>query len=58
MSTGTGCCGERGLGRVKSWQAQHFGDAIAEIGAGAAFCAPTAISELPPPTKSVKQMDT
>ena len=26
-------------GCVKSWQAQHFGDAVAEVVAGAAFCA-------------------
>ena len=26
-------------GRAKSWQAQHFGDAVAEVVAGAAFCA-------------------
>ena len=24
---------------LKSWQAQHFGDAVAEVVAGAAFCA-------------------
>ena len=24
---------------AKSWQAQHFGDAVAEVVAGAAFCA-------------------
>ena len=29
----------RGGGRAKSWQAQHFGDAVAEVVAGAAFCA-------------------
>ena len=29
----------RGGGRAKTWQAQHFGDAIAEVVAGAAFCA-------------------
>ena len=28
-----------GSGLAKSWQAQHFGDAIAEVVAGAAFCA-------------------
>ena len=36
---GTGCCRARGGGRAKSWQAQHFGDAVAEVVAGAAFCA-------------------
>ena len=39
LSNGTGCCRARGGGRAKSWQAQHFGDAIAEVVAGAAFCA-------------------
>ena len=29
----------RGGGCAKSWQAQHFGDAVAEVVAGAAFCA-------------------
>ena len=29
----------RGGGRAKSWQAQHFGDAVAEVVAGTAFCA-------------------
>ena len=39
LSKGTGCCRARGGGRAKSWQAQHFGDAVAEVVAGAAFCA-------------------
>ena len=39
LSNGTGCCRARGGGRAKSWQAQHFGDAIAEVVAAAAFCA-------------------
>ena len=39
LSEGLGCCRARGSGRAKSWQAQHFGDAIAEVVAGAAFCA-------------------
>ena len=39
LSRGTGCCRARGEGRAKSWQAQHFGDAVAEVVAGAAFCA-------------------
>ena len=52
LSRGTGCCRARGGGCakswqaqhfgdavVKSWQAQHFGDAVAEVVAGAAFCA-------------------
>ena len=39
LSNGTGCCRARGGGRAKPWQAQHFGDAIAEVVAGAAFCA-------------------
>ena len=29
----------RGGGRAKSWQAQRFSDAVAEVVAGAAFCA-------------------
>ena len=36
---GLGCCRARGSGLAKSWQAQHFGDAIAEVVAGAVFCA-------------------
>ena len=52
LSRGTGCYRARGGGRAKSWQAQHFGvavakswqaqhfgDAVAEVVAGAAFCA-------------------
>ena len=39
LSRGTGCCRARGGGRAKSWQAQHFGDAVASVVAGAAFCA-------------------
>ena len=52
LSRGTGCCRARGGERAKSWQAQHFGDAVAkswqaqhfgdavaEVVAGAAFCA-------------------
>ena len=39
LSNGTGCCRARGGGRAKSWQAHHFGDAVAEVVAGAAFCA-------------------
>ena len=39
LSKGIGCCRARGSGRAKLWQAQHFGDAIAEVVAGAAFCA-------------------
>ena len=39
LSRGLGCCCARGLGLAKSWQAQHFGDAIAEVVADAAFCA-------------------
>ena len=39
LSRGTGCCRARGGGRAKSWQAQHFGDAIASVVVGAAFCA-------------------
>ena len=39
LSRGTGCCRARGGGRAKSWQAQHFSDAVAEVVAGAAFCA-------------------
>ena len=39
LSKGTGCWHARGGGRAKSWQAQHFGDAVAEVVAGAAFCA-------------------
>ena len=39
LSRGTGCCRARGGGCAKSWQAQHFSDAVAEVVAGAAFCA-------------------
>ena len=52
LSRGTGCCRARAGGCAKSWQAQHFGDAVAkswqaqhfgnavaEVVAGAAFCA-------------------
>ena len=39
LSKGLRCCRARGSGRAKSWQPQHFGDAIAEVVAGAAFCA-------------------
>ena len=39
LSRGTGCWRARGGGCAKSWQAQHFGDAVAEVVAGAAFCA-------------------
>ena len=39
LSRGTGCWRARGGGCAKSWQAQHFGDAVAEVLAGAAFCA-------------------
>ena len=39
LSKGLGCCRARGSGGAKSWQAQHFGDAVAEVVAGAAFCA-------------------
>ena len=39
LSKGTGCWRARGGGCAKSWQAQHFGDAVAEVVAGAAFCA-------------------
>ena len=39
LSKGLGCYRARGSGLAKSWQAQHFGDAIAEVVAGAAFCA-------------------
>ena len=39
LSKGLGCCRARGSGRAKLGQAQHFGDAIAEVVAGAAFCA-------------------
>ena len=39
LSRGTGCWRARGGGRAKSWQAQHFSDAVAEVVAGAAFCA-------------------
>ena len=35
LSRGTGCCRARGGGRAKSWQAQHFGDAVAEVVADA-----------------------
>ena len=30
LSRGTGCCRARGGGRANSWQAQHFGDAVAK----------------------------
>ena len=36
LSKGLGCCRARGSGLAKSWQAQHFGDAIAERGSGLA----------------------
>ena len=39
LSKRIGCCRARGAGRTKSRQAQHFGDAIAEVVAGAVFCA-------------------
>ena len=39
LSKGLGCCRACGSGLAKSWQAQHFGDAIAEVVAGAALCA-------------------
>ena len=39
LSKGLGCCRARGSGLAKSWQPQHFEDAIAEVVAGAAFCA-------------------
>ena len=39
LSRGTGCCRARGGGRAKSWQAQHFAYAVAEVVAGATFCA-------------------
>ena len=39
LSRGTGCWRACGGGCAKSWQAQHFGDAVAEVVAGAAFCA-------------------
>ena len=39
LSKGTGCWRARGGGRAKSWQAQLFGDAVAEVVAGAALCA-------------------
>ena len=39
LSEGLGCRRARGSGRAKSWQAQHFEDAFAEVVAGAAFCA-------------------
>ena len=39
LSKGLGCCRARGSGGAKSRQVQHFGDAIAEVVAGAAFCA-------------------
>ena len=39
LSRGTGCWRARGGGCAKSWQAQHFGDAVVEVVAGAAFCA-------------------
>ena len=39
LSKGMGCCRARSSGRAKSWQAQHFEDAVAEVVAGAAFCA-------------------
>ena len=39
LSKGLGCCRARGSGLAKSSQAQHFGDAVAEVVAGAAFCA-------------------
>ena len=35
----------RGGGRAKSWQAQHFSDAVAEVVAGAAFCASRCVLE-------------
>ena len=38
LSRGIGCCGVRDGGRAKSWQAQHFGDAVAEVVADTAFC--------------------
>ena len=39
LSKGMGWCRARGSGRAKSWQAQHFEDVVAEVVAGAAFCA-------------------
>ena len=39
LSKGLGCCRARAARGAKAWQAQHFGDAIAEVVAGAAFCA-------------------
>ena len=39
LSKRTGWRCALGGGRAKSWQARHFGDAIAEVVAGAAFCA-------------------
>ena len=39
LSRGTGYWRARGGGCAKPWQAQHFGDAVAEVVVGAAFCA-------------------
>ena len=39
LSKRTGWRCALGGGRAKSWQARHFGDAISEVLAGAAFCA-------------------
>ena len=39
LSKGLGCCRAHSSGLAKSWQPQHFEDAIAEVVAGAAFCA-------------------
>ena len=46
LSRGTGCCRAKswqaqhfGDAVAKSWQAHHFGNAVAEVVAGAAFCA-------------------
>ena len=40
LSKGLGCCRARGCGPHLAWQAQHFGDASAEVVAGAVLRVP------------------